>query len=199
MEKNLQLDRLVFFCDAVVAIAITLLVFNLKLDQLPTGHFTFNDLALIWPKLLAFAISFLNIAILWTIHHNFFSYINKTDTKLRRYNLYWLFFIVIIPFTTSLVSTYFSDNPATVLYCGNILLVTIFQNQIWDTAAERPGFLKEGTSLQVIRGYRLGCNVAMLNAALAVGVAFLSPLAAILILSLRVPMIGIARKLFKLH
>ena len=43
-EKNLQLDRLVFFCDAVVAIAITLLIFNLKIDHVTDGHLTFKDL-----------------------------------------------------------------------------------------------------------------------------------------------------------
>ena len=159
MEKNLQLDRLVFFCDAVVAIAITLLVFNLKLDHLPSGHLTFNDLGGIWPKLLAFSVSFLNIAIFWTIHHSFFSYIKKVDTRLLRYNLFWLFFIVTIPFTASLVSSYFSDTPAMLMYCGNIFMLTFFQNQIWDTVAVRPEFLKADINPSVIKDYRLSCNV----------------------------------------
>src|ERR1700761_8489076 len=112
MEKNLQLERLVFFCDAVVAIAITLLVFNLKLDHLPTGHLRFADIASIWPKLIAFFVSFLNIAIFWTIHHTFFSHIKKVNMQMLRYNLYWLFFIVIIPFSASLLSSNFYDTPA---------------------------------------------------------------------------------------
>jgi len=197
MEKNLQLDRLVFFCDAVVAIAITLLVFNLKLDHLPSGHLTFNDLGGIWPKLLAFSVSFLNIAIFWTIHHSFFSYIKKVDTRLLRYNLFWLFFIVTIPFTASLVSSYFSDTPAMLMYCGNIFMLTFFQNQIWDTVAVRPEFLKADINPSVIKDYRLSCNVAMINAALAIGISFFSPLGAFLMLTLRLPTIALVRKLLK--
>jgi len=195
MEKNLQLDRLVFFCDAVVAIAITLLVFNLKLDHLPSGHLTYQDLLGIWPKLLAFGVSFLNIAIFWTIHHNFFSYIKKVDTKVRRYNLYWLFFIVTIPFSASLVSAYFSDKPAMLVYCINTFMITVFQNNIWDTVTENPDFLKEDTPQSVIRDYRLGCNVAMINAALAIIIAFFSPIGAIAMLLLRLSIISVVRRI----
>jgi uncharacterized membrane protein len=195
MEKNLQLDRLVFFCDAVVAIAITLLVFNLKLDHLPSGHLTFNDLAGIWPKLLAFGVSFLNIAIFWTIHHNFFSYIKKIDVKIRRYNLYWLFFIVTIPFSASLVSSYFSDEPAMLVYCANIFMITVFQNQIWDTVATHPDFLNADIKPYIVKDFRLGCNVAMINAALAIGISFFSPPGAFAMLLLRLPIISVVRRI----
>jgi uncharacterized membrane protein len=197
MQKNLQLERLVFFCDAVVAIAITLLVFNLKLDHLAGAHLTFADLGDIWPKFLAFVVSFLNISIFWSIHHSFFSYIKKVDTRMLRYNLYWLFFIVTIPFSASLLSSYFSDKPALFIYSLNIFLVTLFQNQIWDYAALKPDFLAEQVDPAVVFDYRLGCNVAMVNALLAIGVSFLSPLIAFIILLLRLPMIIITRKIYK--
>jgi uncharacterized membrane protein len=196
MEKNLQLERLVFFCDAVVAIAITLLVFNLKIDAVH-GHLTFTDLGATWQKFVAFFVSFLNVAIFWTIHHSFFSYIKKVNTVLLRYNLYWLFFIVTIPFTASLVSSYFYDTPAIFIYSLNIFLVTLFQNQIWDYVAVRPEFLKEDVSKATIYDYRLSCNVAMVNALMAISVSFFSPLTAFILLFLRIPMIGIARRIFK--
>jgi uncharacterized membrane protein len=196
MEKNLQLERTVFFCDAVVAIAITLLVFNLKLDH-AANHLTFADLAGTWKKLIAFGVSFLNIAIFWTIHHGFFAHIKKVDTRLLRYNLYWLFFIVTIPCTASLVSTYFYDTPAIFIYSLNIFMVTICQNQIWDYAALSPGFLKDDISAAMVFDYRLSCNVAMVNGLMAVAVSFFSPLIAFILLFMRLPMIAIARKLFK--
>ena len=198
MEKNLQLERLVFFCDAVVAIAITLLVFNLKLDHPVGAHLTFADLGGTWQQFIAFVVSFLNIAIFWTIHHSFFSYIKKVDVKLMRYNLYWLFFIVTIPFTASLVSAYFYDTAAIFIYSLNIFLVTLFQNQIWDYVAVRPEFLKEHVDPETIYSYRLSCNVAMVNALMAIGVSFFNPLAAFVLLLLRLPMITVARKIFKL-
>ena len=196
MKKNLQLERLVFFCDAVLAIAITLLVFNLKLDHLPV-RLTFADLGGTWQKFIAFSVSFLNIAIFWTIHHTFYSYIKKVDTRLLRYNLYWLFFIVVIPFSASLVSSYLSDTPAVFIYCLNVFLVTFFQNQIWDYVAKRPEFLNEDISPEIIHEYRLSCNVAMVNALLAIAVSFLSPQVAFSLLFLRLPFIYIAKCIFK--
>jgi uncharacterized membrane protein len=198
MEKNLQLERLVFFCDAVVAIAITLLVFNLKLDTLPTGHLRFADIGSIWPKLVAFLVSFLNIGIFWTIHHTFFSHIKQIDIKLLRYNLYWLFFIVIIPFSASLLSSYFSDTPAVFVYSLNIFFVTLFQNNIWDYAALHPEFLKEDIDRSTVFNYRLACNVAIINALLAIAVSFISPLIAFILLFLRLPIIAFARKIFRI-
>jgi uncharacterized membrane protein len=197
MEKNLQLDRLVFFCDAVVAIAITLLVFNLKLDG-NFRHLTFAELVGAWQKFVAFFLSFMSIAIFWTIHHNFYSYIKKIDAKMRLYNLGWLFFIVTIPFSASLISSYLSDPPAIFVYSLNIFLVTLFQNQIWDYAAVQPAFLKEEIPPMVIRHYRLSCNVAMINALLAIGMSFFSPLTAFILLFMRLPMIAIAKRIFKI-
>jgi uncharacterized membrane protein len=197
MEKNLQLERLVFFCDAVVAIAITLLVFNLKLDHISGTHLTFADLGGTWQRFIAFFVSFLNIAIFWTIHHSFFSYIKKIDVILMRYNLYWLFFIVVIPFTASLVSAYLSDTPAIFIYSLNIFLVTFFQNQIWDYVAKHSEFVKEDVNPSIIYNYRLSCNVAMVNALLAVGMSFISPLIAFVLLFLRLPSIAIAKRIFK--
>jgi uncharacterized membrane protein len=196
-EKNLELERLVFFSDAVVAIAITLLALDLKIEHLDSTHLTFRDVGQMWPKLIAFVISFLNIGIFWLIHHRFFAYIRKVDITLLRYNMFWLFFIVMIPFTTSLVSSYFYDTAAIFFYCLNILFVAIFQNQIWDYVSVRSAFLKETISKSINFENRLSCNVAMLNAVIAITLSFFSPPLAFTMLFLRLPMIYIGKKIFK--
>ena len=108
-EKNLELDRLVFFSDAVVAIAITLLALDLRFEP-GRADISFNDIAILWPRFAAFTLSFVLIAVFWKIHHEFFFFIRKIDSTLLWYNIFWLFFIVILPFSTTLVSGYFKSR-----------------------------------------------------------------------------------------
>lgn len=114
--KSLQLERLVFFSDAVIAIAITLLALELKVEVTRDGHLHFRDLLSQWHVGVAFGLSFFNIANFWLTHHRFFAYIRRVDERLVWCNIWWLLFIVLLPFTTSLVSNYFSDVPAIVCY-----------------------------------------------------------------------------------
>jgi uncharacterized membrane protein len=98
-------DRLIFFSDAVVAIAITLLALELPV---PTGATT----SALWSSVrhhsgeyLAFLISFLVIAIAWGGHHHVMRYAERSDNRLRSFNMLWLFTIVLIPFATKLLTT----------------------------------------------------------------------------------------------
>jgi len=194
-EKNLDLERLVFFSDAIVAIAITLLVFGVQINIPEGAHLTFADIGHSWPHFSSFFLSFFIIALFWKIHHEFFHYIRMVDSALLWFNIIWLLFIVLIPFSSSLVSTHFFDKPAIIIYCVNILCITIFQNTIWDYVAVRPGYLKD-ISAPDVNFYRMACNVAMINAVVALGLAFFYPLVAFIVLLARLPMILLTRKWF---
>lgn len=196
-EKSLELERLVFFCDAVAAIAITLLALDLKIDKPAGSHLYFSDIAGQWEKFASFFLSFLLIAVFWKVHHEFFFYIKKIDHLFLWYNICWLFFIVLLPFSTTLVSTHLYDKAAIVTYSVNVLCITIFQNQIWDHVAVRPDYLNEKADKATIHYQRLACNVAMANGVIALGLSFISPLAAFIILFIRLPMMLIAKKIYK--
>lgn len=193
-DKSIQLERTVFFCDAVVAIAITLLALDLKPDHTADGHFSFLDL---WHSLHSFPtfiLSFLNIASFWRIHHMFFAHIKKVDQRLLITNITWLFFIVLLPFSTSLLGDYFFDKAAIFIYCLNTLFITIAQNAIWDYAAGKPGYMdKEKLGERMEKQMRLFCNLDMINACIAIGLAFLSPLIAFIFLYTKLPMIILTR------
>lgn len=195
-EKNLQLERLVFFTDAVVAIAITLLALELKIDA-TNGHLTFAMLYENWHKFAAFLLSFISIAIFWKKHHEFFKFIKSVDDKLFWYNLGWLLFIALLPFTTSLISSYFSDTAAMFSYCLNTFLITLFQNQIWDYVAGKPDFIKKELNVKTNHDNKVVSNVAMLNGLLATVTSLFSPIIAFIILLLRFPMIVAATNRFK--
>jgi len=196
-EKNLQLDRTVFFCDAVVAIAITLLAFNLKVVKDGNTHITFKDIVMQWRVFAAFFLSFFNIANFWRTHHMFFAFIKKMDEKLLWYNIFWLLFIIMLPFSTTLVSSDFFDTPAICTYSANMLMVSIFQNNIWDYAAARPDFLKqENTNPLAVRILRVFCNLEMINALIAIAVSFIWPGIAFIVLFTKLPVILLARIYF---
>ena len=187
-EKDLQLDRLVFFSDAVVAIAITLLALDLRLPRPGPDHLHWADVGGQWRTGAAFLLSFVNIASFWRVHYTFCAYLRRADQKLLFLNVGWLLFIVLLPFTTTLVSSYFTDRPAMLLYCLNTLIIAVFQNFIWDYAVVRPALLKP-QALSRLMSYQLRvyCNLEMLNAVVAVGVAFFSPALAFVLLFLKIP------------
>jgi len=197
-EKNLELERLVFFSDAIVAIAITILVFGVKLDISAGKALAYHDLLKAWPSFLAFFLSFFIIALFWKIHHQFFFYIRDVNETLLWNNIAWLLFVVLLPFSTTLISTHFENKPAMVVYCANILMINIFQNNIWDYASGKRQFLKADINEKIIIFYRRACNVALINSVISLVLAFFFPVAAFIILVTRFPFILSAKRLFKL-
>ena len=196
-EKKIEVERLVFFSDAVIAIAITLLALDLKIEKQVEGKLQFSDILTSWERFAAFGLSFIIIAVFWKVHHDFFQYIKKVNNKLVWFNIIWLLFIVMLPFSSTLVSSHLRDTPAIVTYSINVLFVTIMQNIIWDYALVQPGYLKEDTDPIIIEGFRIGCNLAMINAIIAIAIAFFSPMVAFIVLFVRLPMILAAKRFRK--
>jgi uncharacterized membrane protein len=101
-------ERLIFFSDAVVAIAMTLLAFSL-----PLPHHIASDASdkTVWDAVWAgrtdyftFLISFVVIANHWRLHHRLFRFVYRLDARIITLNMVWLLMIVIIPFATKLIS-----------------------------------------------------------------------------------------------
>jgi uncharacterized membrane protein len=97
-------ERLTFFSDAVVAIALTLLALELPTPDGFTGRELWRSLGDHGDAYLAFALSFVVIAAHWNTHHDVFPWLRRTDNRLRMLNMAWLFTIVITPFATRIVS-----------------------------------------------------------------------------------------------
>jgi uncharacterized membrane protein len=109
LKKEFQIERMILFTDAVFAIAITLLIIEIKAPEIHHGM-TFiemvNQLLNLIPKFIGFIISFFVIAIYWRSHHRMFSFIKDYDDKLIWLNFFFLFSIILMPFS----SAYYSDN-----------------------------------------------------------------------------------------
>jgi uncharacterized membrane protein len=113
IKKEFQLERLILFSDAVFAIAITLLVIEIKVPHIETNindTIVFNELLHLIPKFFGFVVSFFVIGIYWTVHHRLFSYLINYDTKLIWLNILYLFSIALMPFTTALCSEFYQPH-----------------------------------------------------------------------------------------
>jgi len=114
LRKEFQLERLILFSDAVFAIAITLLVIEIKIPdrhemQLHEGisdQAILHSLGLLIPKFIGFFVSFMLIGLYWTVHHRMFGFVTAYDRKLLLLNLVFLFFIALMPFSTGFYSEY---------------------------------------------------------------------------------------------
>ncbi|MFN8126106.1 MAG: TMEM175 family protein [Candidatus Nanopelagicales bacterium] len=121
-------DRLVNFSDAVVAIAITLLVLPLtELAGEMTGHstplsFWEEHSGAVW----GFLISFVVLANYWLIHHRMFESIDEYDVALTWLNIGWLFSIVVLPFSTELISEVSFANGWGLVYTVNLAVISLF-------------------------------------------------------------------------
>jgi uncharacterized membrane protein len=131
MAEESTNSRLETFCDGVFAIALTLLVLEIK-TPVANGIHNANDLwhslADLLPSVFAFVLSFAIIVISWQNHHGMMKLINKSTPKFIYANIFLLLTIVIIPFPTALFAEFgFTDAaaPAVVLYAFVMLLTNI--------------------------------------------------------------------------
>lgn len=93
--------RLEAFSDGVLAVAITLLVLNLKIELGPGHRSVAHQLRETWPSYAAYAVSFLIIGVIWVNHHALFALVARVDRVLLFVNLLLLMFVTTIPFTTA--------------------------------------------------------------------------------------------------
>jgi uncharacterized membrane protein len=122
-RRILGTARVEAFSDGVLAIIVTLLIFEVHLPDLPTN--ASNDamigaFAAIAPKLASFAVSFVTVAIFWVNHHSFFAGVSHTDWKILWANNLLLFFLAIVPFTTAVLGDHLGQPIAVAAYALNL-------------------------------------------------------------------------------
>ncbi len=110
--------RLESFSDAVIAIVITLLIFEIQPPELhtATNAEVFNALRTLAPKFFTYTLSFVTIAIFWVNHHHFFERIEFSDKRLLWYNNHLLFWLAIIPFVTRFLGEHLTLAAAASIY-----------------------------------------------------------------------------------
>lgn len=122
MTKNKSLARVEAFSDGVFAIAITLLIIEIKVPPLNSIHSSgdlINALIHQWPSYFAFLFTFGSILVQWILHHNIFNYLDGTSRTFLYANGFLLLTVVFMPYPTALLAEYLNTlyaMPAIVFY-----------------------------------------------------------------------------------
>ena len=150
---QLGLERLIFFSDAVFAIAITLLALEIRLpdtDKLLTKTQLASQLAGMWHEYLAYILSFLVIGTFWMAHHRKYRYIIRYDNRLLFLNLMMLMVIAFIPFPSSIISKY-PDRSATIFYALTMATAGILLAGNWWYASHHNRLIDPNLDVRISR------------------------------------------------
>jgi uncharacterized membrane protein len=118
-SQEKEVARIAAFSDGVFAIAITLLALQLEIPS-PSGVDVWAALQDLGPGFLSFGISFAVIGAYWIAHHRLYAVIERYDRRLLWLNLLSLFFIVLLPFTTSLIGEHGDSAVSVVVYALSV-------------------------------------------------------------------------------
>jgi len=188
-EREFELERIVFFSDAVFAIAITLLALTLVVPELPP-HATDSEFVSAvlsqGSQFLAFLISFAVIGEYWIAHHRIFTTLFRWDLGLLSVNLGFLLTVVILPWPTEMIARYGNLSTATALYALAVAACGVTLTLLWVYVGHR------GLTVKMSRvAYRDGLLRTLASPAVflaSVPIAYANPTAAKLVWILLLPL-----------
>jgi uncharacterized membrane protein len=178
-------SRLEAFSDGVFAIAITLLVLEVKVPARHGGSLQ-DQLLHQWPSYLSYLISFLIIGIIWVNHHACLSHIDHVDRAFQFINVGFLMAVAFIPFVSAIVSEFIEvpgdERAAAVLYGTTLTITAIFFNVLWQYAARGRRLIRPDADPREVEGITRSFWPGAFIYASATAVALVSPIASLAVL-----------------
>ncbi len=171
---NLEYDRVLFFSDAVMAIAITLLVVDLRVPDIveSAAHQLGNSLH----KIIGFAISFLVIGLFWMGHHRLFRYITALDRPIIFLNLLFLGTIAFLPYPTALLFASSTREVAPVVfYASCVAGAGLMELAVWLYAIRAKDLVPASVSPSLRRAETAQILPVPVVFGLSIPVAFAAP------------------------
>jgi len=127
------IHRLVFFSDAVFAIAITLLAVSIEIPKIPKDSINSlltKEIINLAPKFAFYALSFLIIGSFWMAHHKMFQYIRKYDDAFIFLNILSLMFIAAVPIPTAIMGEYIMYRQSLIFYAAYMTTTSLFLGSV---------------------------------------------------------------------
>lgn len=179
-KSDHALERLVFFSDAVFAIAITLLVIEIHAPHFEQGATTqemVEALARLIPNFIGYAISFAVIGAFWAGHHRAFNLAGHYYSGVVLWNLLFLGAIAFMPFVTAFMSSNYGMVLPAAVYWGWMVITALLNLRV-NSIATGPGMLADDVPPEQSREVRRRSVSVLLAAATALGVSLIVPQAA---------------------
>jgi uncharacterized membrane protein len=181
-QDGRELDRIVFFSDAVFAIAITLLVLDIQVPEIPDDQVAEElpgQILALWPKYFGYVLSFVVIITFWNIHLSIFSGIRDYDRGLIWLNSIFLMFVAFVPFPTSLLSEYGGHQLPVAIYAATLAIGRLLLTLIYWYASSGHRLVDPELDPQVVRFFLLRGLTIPVIFLLTIGISFFSVSAAI--------------------
>jgi uncharacterized membrane protein len=178
----METGRVEAFSDGVFAIAITLLILAVGIEQSLSGGSLRHQLLHLWPAYIAYAVSFLTVGIMWVNHHQVFRHFERVDRPLLLLNILLLMCISFTPFPTRVVADHATNGAdrraAALLYGATMTITAICFFAVWYYGARR--LLRPDTDMREVTGITRSYLPGAPTYALATAVAFVSSIASLI-------------------
>jgi TMEM175 potassium channel family protein len=148
------IGRILALSDGVFAIAITLLILEIAVPAAASDAGLPKALLGLWPRYLAYVLSFLVIARFWVTHRLAFRLIARDDGALVWLNLLLLMFVAFLPFPTAVVGAHAGSPAAAVLYAASVCVASTASAAYWWYASGPGRLLRPGVGRAQIRAMR---------------------------------------------
>jgi uncharacterized membrane protein len=174
-KEDLQTRRLETLSDGIFAIVMTILVFDLKLPEVPADQLL-SALIHLWPNFLGYAVSFSLLGVYWLGHLSQFRFIRKTDHSYIWITILFFALVALVPFSTASLSRYPSSIITLALYTGNLTLIGIALWLPWRYATHNRRLVDMDLPESIVVYGTLRCLIAPAGYLVAFCFSFISPL-----------------------
>jgi len=184
MKENARIEA---FSDGVFAIAITLLVLELKVPPIASIHSVdelWKSLFQLWPSYFAFSLSFGVLLVSWVNHHYLFNTIDKSSRPFLYANGFFLMTITFMPFPTALLSEYISTEyakPAIAFYCFGGVINSLGWNLLLHTLYKPVKLFNSESNVELINSIRRSVQFGFVIYGASTILAFWFPIIALVI------------------
>jgi uncharacterized membrane protein len=172
----METGRVEAFSDGVFAIAITLLILAVGIEQGIAHGTVRHQLLHLWPAYIAYAVSFLTVGIMWVNHHQIFRHFVRVDRTLLLLNILLLMCISFTPFPTRVVAQHATNDTdrtaSAVLYGLTMTITAICFFAVWYYGSRR--LLRPDTDMREVSGITRSYLPGAPTYAFATAIAFVN-------------------------